>query len=75
MSLVEPQGREREHSLVVSAVLGCDDGNRRSTTMKDTHATAILPQGMYHFPRLNGPGTSLSRPEVIRKNIGVAYDV
>lgn len=30
--------------------------------------------GKYHFPRLKGPGTSLSRPEVMRNNIGVAYD-
>jgi len=31
--------------------------------------------GRYHFPRWNGPGLSLSRPDVILRNIGVAYEV
>lgn len=40
--------------------------------MKDTHATDMQPIGMYHQPSVNGPGTSLCLPDVIRKNIGVA---
>jgi hypothetical protein len=39
---------------------------------KDTHATAMMPIGKYHFPRVNGPGTSLFRPEVIRRKMGAA---
>jgi len=44
-------------------------------TINDTHETAIAPIGVAHLPRLNGPGTSLSLPEVIRRKIGAAYDV
>ena len=43
--------------------------------MNDTHDTATAPMGKYHFPSENGPGTSLSLPEVIRRNMGVTYDV
>lgn len=39
--------------------------------MNVTHATETTPIGMYHFPRWNGPGTSLSRPEVMRRKMGV----
>ncbi len=46
----------------------------RSTQMNDTHATATMPMGKYHFPRLKGPGTNLSRPDVMRKSIGAAYE-
>ena len=35
----------------------------------------MMPMGMYHFPRLKGPGTNPSRPEVIRRKIGVTYEV
>lgn len=56
------------------AVVVCPGGKRRSITMKVTHATAMIPMGMYHFPREKGPGTSLSRPEVMRRKMGVAYE-
>ena len=50
-------------------------GNSNSTMIKATQETAIIPMGRYHLPRVNGPGTSLSRPEVIRRKMGVAYEV
>lgn len=31
--------------------------------------------GMYQRPNLNGPEINLSRPDVIRRKMGVAYDV
>lgn len=43
--------------------------------MNATHAQAIAPMGRYHFPSENGPGTSLSLPEVMRRKTGVTYDV
>ena len=43
--------------------------------MKDTHETAIAPIGTAQRPKLNGPGTNLSLPDVIRRNMGAAYDV
>lgn len=43
--------------------------------MKATHETAMIPTGRYHFPNEKGPGTSLSRPEVMRRKIGTAYEV
>ena len=43
--------------------------------IKLTHATATIPIGMYHFPREKGPGCSLLRPDVMRRKIGVTYDV
>lgn len=50
-------------------------GNTSKIVMKDTHATAIAPIGVDHLPRLKGPGTNLSFPEVMRKNMGAAYDM
>lgn len=43
--------------------------------MKETHATAITPIGVAHLPRVKGPGTNLSLPEVMRRNMGAAYEV
>lgn len=43
--------------------------------MNVTQATAIDPIGVDHRPRVKGPGTSLFRPDVIRRNIGVVYEV
>ena len=59
------------HLLIVSAAGFDPDGNSKRITMKQTHATAMIPRGMYHLPRVKGPGTSLFLPEVMRKNIGV----
>ena len=42
--------------------------------MKLTHATAMIPMGMYHLPRENGPGWSRLRPDVIRRKIGTVYE-
>jgi hypothetical protein len=63
------------HLLISGAVTVWKDGKTRSTMIKVTHATAMMPMGMYHFPRVNVPGTSLFRPEVIRRRMGVAYDM
>ena len=57
--------------LIVCAVGWTSGGNTRSTVMKHTHATATMPMGIYHLPSENGPLCSLSRPVVIRRNIGV----
>lgn len=57
-----------------SALVVWEDGNRRRTTMKATHDTATMPTGMYHLPSVKGPGENAFRPEVIRRNMGVAYD-
>lgn len=54
-----------------AAVVLCAVGNSKRTMMNATHATAIDPDSVYHFPRLNGPKTSLVRPEVMRRKIGV----
>ena len=43
--------------------------------MNVTQETARHPRGILHLLRLNGPGTNIFRPEVIRRNIGVAYEV
>ena len=43
--------------------------------MKVTHATAMIPTGMYHLPSENGPGWRRFRPDVMRRKIGVTYDV
>lgn len=61
--------------LIACAVGFCPGGKKSMTTMKDTHATAIAPTGVAQCPRLNGPGTNLSLPEVMRRKIGAAYDV
>ena len=37
--------------------------------------TATTPIGKYHLPSVNGPGTSFSRPEVIRRKMGVTYEM
>ena len=50
-------------------------GNKSKMTMNVTHDTAIIPMGIYHLPRLNGPGTNCFLPDVIIKNIGIAYEV
>jgi hypothetical protein len=47
-------------------------GKHRRITMKVTHATAMIPMGKYHLPKENGPLASRERPEVMRRNIGVA---
>lgn len=55
---------------------GSDSGGKRSkTTIKATHAQAMVPMGKYHLPSENGPGTSLPLPEVIRRKTGVTYEV
>ena len=64
-----------KNSLISAASTVCTGGNRSRTMQNDTHATAMMPIGMYHLPRVNGPGTSLSRPDVMRKKMGAAYDV
>lgn len=63
------------NSLIFFAVVGSTVGNISKTLMKVTHATAIAPIGTHHLPRLNLPGTNVSRPDVIRRKMGVAYDV
>lgn len=50
-------------------------GKHNNTTINVTQAQAMLPMGRYHRPSENGPGMSLSLPEVMRRKIGVAYDV
>lgn len=50
-------------------------GKHNRTMIKATHAQAMLPIGTHHFPRENGPGTSLFLPEVMRRKMGVLYDV
>ena len=62
-------------ALISSASTFCTGGNNRRTTQNVTHATAMMPMGMYQRPSVNGPGTSLSRPEVIRRKMGAAYEV
>lgn len=42
--------------------------------MNDTHAIATIPRGVVHRPRLNGPGTNVLRPEVMRRKMGVMYE-
>jgi hypothetical protein len=37
---------------------------------KVTHETATAPIGVDQRPRLNGPGSNLGRPDVMRKNMG-----
>ena len=64
-----------DHSLMVSAAGLDSGGNSNNTTIKQTQDTATTPIGMYHRPRVNGPGTSLSRPEVMRRKMGVTYEV
>ena len=63
-----------KHSLMVSGVGLTSGGNRSNTVMKLTHATAIIPMGIYHLPRENGPGWSRLRPDVIRRKIGTVYE-
>lgn len=58
-----------------SAVTDEPAGNRSKMTMNVTHDTAIMPIGIYHLPRLNGPGTNFSLPDVILRKIGIAYEV
>lgn len=61
-----------KNSLLIEAAAGFDSGgNNKRIVMKQTQATAMIPRGMYHLPRVKGPGTSLFLPEVMRKNIGV----
>lgn len=60
------------YALISSAVVVWEEGNIRSTTMNATQETETIPTGIYHEPRLKGPETKLCRPEVMRKNIGVA---
>ena len=55
---------------------GCDPpGNNNSVVTNITHETATMPIGRYHFPKENGPGTSLFLPEVMRSSMGVAYEL
>lgn len=61
-----------KNSLIVFAVVCCPDGNNNKTLMKATQATAIAPIKLDQRPRENDPGTNLSRPDVIRRKIGVA---
>ena len=53
----------------------CPGGKNNTTTINATHATAIAPTGTAQRPSVNGPGLSLSLPEVILRKIGAAYDV
>ena len=50
-------------------------GKQRRTMMNTTQTTAVEPIGVDQRPRVKGPGTSLFRPEVIRRNMGVVYEV
>lgn len=63
------------NSLMFFAVAGSTVGNISKMLINDTHATATTPIGKNHLPRVKLPGTNLSRPDVIRRKMGVAYDV
>jgi hypothetical protein len=70
MKCSEQQSHVR--SLMLCAVADEEAGKHKRTTIKVTHATAMIPMGMYHFPKENGPGVKRERPEVMRRKIGVA---
>ena len=59
----------------MSAVGLLSGGKTRSTVINVTQETATMPMGMYHLPSENGPGWRRFRPEVMRRKIGVTYDV
>jgi hypothetical protein len=63
------------NSLMFFAVAGSTVGNISKMLIKVTHATAIAPIGTNHLPRVKLPGTNVSRPDVIRRKMGAAYDV
>ena len=50
-------------------------GNNNRIVTNCTHATAMMPSGMYHLPNVNGPGTSLFLPDVMRRKIGAEYEM
>lgn len=43
--------------------------------MNATHEHAMAPMGKYHLPSENGPGTSRFLPDVMRRKMGVTYEV
>jgi hypothetical protein len=47
-------------------------GKRSIITMNVIHETATAPIRVDQRPRLNGPGSNLACPDVIRKNMGAA---
>jgi len=60
---------------MVPGVAICPGGKSSMTVTNVTHETAMTPTGVDQRPKLNGPGSSLLRPDVMRKNMGVEYDV
>ena len=64
-----------KRSLMVSAVGCTPEGKTKRTMTKIVHAMAIIPIGLYHLPKENGPGSKVCRPEVSRRKIGVTYEM
>lgn len=60
------------HVLISAASGDRPEGKNNMMTINATHETATAPIGIAHRPRLNGPGTSLVRPDVILKKMGAA---
>lgn len=60
---------------MLAAVGSAPPGKTKITQMNKTQAVAIVPIGVAHLPRLKGPGTNCFFPEVMRKAMGIAYDV
>jgi hypothetical protein len=53
-----------------SGVGAWKDGKTSKMQINETQDTAIMPTGVDQLPKEKGPGTNLSRPEVIRRKIG-----
>ena len=60
---------------MVSAVGCAPEGKTKRIMTKIVHAMAIIPIGLYHIPKENGPGSNVCRPEVSRRKIGVTYEM
>jgi hypothetical protein len=64
--------QEQSNALILPAVGPWTGGKRSIITMNVIHETATAPIRVDQRPRLNGPGSNLACPDVIRKNMGAA---
>ena len=61
-------------TLLIPNPPGLSCGSIRTTQMKSTQTTAIVPMGLLHFPRFHGPGLNES-PARNRRNVGITYAI
>lgn len=65
----------KNYALILATPGLLAGGNTSRVVINKTQRHEIVPKGTAHAPRRKCPGTNLSRPDVMRKKTGTAYEI